>query len=428
MPSATSSSQTPGLTSFLKSTKTNSIESSVELLVSLLQRRQIRNSRQCALATAQLLLRVVASERVRDAQALIKRVRGVGRRLVAAQPREMAVGNIVRRVLGIIREVGEESQNQGSADASDIGSPTGPSAIDHHRPVLNSTISSFSPLHHSSALPANLHTRGESSGESTPLSQSISDLNTQDPMQQRPALAPASSTYVGSLFGLFQQPAGSAMSTPPQTGSNTPTRAGVSSPPRRTAGQPEEKLDVKAEVIDGIKELLDELEVVDSQIAESALDHIHSNEIILTHTSSQTVQRFLAAAARKRKFTVVVAEAYPNDHLSTHGTIVNGGRKIGDDEEVRSACQLFLGTSAYMTGGPLLTTMLQGDERWRPLTSQGITVILIPDSAVFALMSRINKVIIAPHTVRFSFLAHTPFPFPFHPRSLPLSAASRHRP
>jgi translation initiation factor eIF-2B subunit beta len=29
----------------------------------------------------------------------------------------------------------------------------------------------------------------------------------------------------------------------------------------------------------------------------------------------------------------------------------------------------------------------------------GITVILIPDSAVFALMSRINKVILAPHTV-----------------------------
>ena len=108
--------------------------------------------------------------------------------------------------------------------------------------------------------------------------------------------------------------------------------------------------------------------------AESALDHIHSNETILTHTSSQTVQKFLMTAARKRKFTVIHAEAYPNDHEATHATIVNGGKKGAPDDD-------------------------DADERWRPLTSLGITVILIPDSAVFALMSRINKVILAPHTV-----------------------------
>lgn len=152
----------------------------------------------------------------------------------------------------------------------------------------------------------------------------------------------------------------------------------ASKPSHRRAGEPQEKrgkLDLKAEVIDGIKELLDELDVVDAQIAESALDHIHSNEIILTHTSSQTVQRFLAAAARKRKFTLVHAEAYPNDHLSTHDTVVNGGKKdtTGADDD--------------------------DNERWKPLTQMGITVIVIPDSAVFALMSRINKVILAPHTV-----------------------------
>jgi translation initiation factor eIF-2B subunit beta len=41
----------------------------------------------------------------------------------------------------------------------------------------------------------------------------------------------------------------------------------------------------------------------------------------------------------------------------------------------------------------------EADERWKPLISMGIQVILIPDSAVFALMSRVNKVILAPHTV-----------------------------
>lgn len=133
----------------------------------------------------------------------------------------------------------------------------------------------------------------------------------------------------------------------------------------------EKKVDIKGEVINGIQDLLEELEVVDAQIAESALDHIHSNEIILTHTSSSTVQKFLSTAARKRKFTIIHAEAYPNDHETTHATIVNGAK--GHDPEA--------------------------DERWKPLTAMGITVILIPDTAVFALMSRINKVILAPHTV-----------------------------
>jgi translation initiation factor eIF-2B subunit beta len=344
MPSATTPHSTPGLSSFLKSTKTNSIDSSIELLVSLLQRRQIKNSRQCALATAQLLLRVIAAERVRDAQALIKRVRSVGRRLVAAQPREMAAGNIVRRVLGIIREVGEESQAQ-EPEGSEIGSPPRPAAPSF-RPALNTTISSFSPLHHGSALPANLHShRGDDSGASTPLYQSFSDLAlAADPfLQQRPGLAAASSTYVGSLFELFQQPAGSALSTPPTTGQTTPVKASLSSPRRPGPGtETAEKLDIKAEIIDGIKELLDELEVVDSQIAESALDHIHENEIVLTHTSSQTVQRFLSTAARKRKFTVVVAEAFPNDHAATHATVVNGGMKVGADvEEVRMPSALY---------------------------------------------------------------------------------------
>lgn len=188
-------------------------------------------------------------------------------------------------------------------------------------------------------------------------------------------MATPTGSYAGaapntSLFGIFQHPQGvSPLATPP-------IGSGTASPiPKSNKDQEDqkEKLDIKAEVIDGIKDLLEELEIVDNQIAESALDHIHSNEIILTHTSSQTVQRFLAAAARKRKFTVIHAEAYPNDHESTHSTIVNGGLKTGDEAEA--------------------------GERWKSLTAMGIKVIVIPDSAVFALMSRMNKVILAPHTV-----------------------------
>lgn len=278
----------------------------------------------------------MSTQRWKDASSLIQRIRDVGRRLVAAQPREMAVGNIVRRILGIVREVAEDDLEGGDAEGAVEGQPSFTAG------VISQTAPTQAAL--SPALDGSEH----------PL--------------QRPGMP----SQAGSLFGIFQQPGlnASPAATPPfGSGTTTPRPTPTT---KKDAANAAEKLDIKAEVIDGIKELLDELEVVDTQIAESALDHIHSNEIILTHTSSQTVQKFLIAAAKKRKFTVFHAEAYPNDHLATHATIVNGGSGSHDDDS---------------------------GERWKALTSLGIKVILIPDSAVFALMSRINKVILAPHTI-----------------------------
>ena len=181
---------------------------------------------------------------------------------------------------------------------------------------------------------------------------------------------PTSMSYAGSalqtstLLSFLEHPLGRS---PVGSGTQTPTHQ--PSPGGKGVAAIKEILDIKAEVIDGIKELLDELELVDAQIAESALDHIHSGETILTYGSSQTVQKFLLTAAKKRKFTVVHAEAYPNDHLATHATILNGASDSQDD-------------------------------RWRPLTStNNVTVILIPDTAAYALMSRINRVLLSPHTV-----------------------------
>lgn len=46
-------------------------------------------------------------------------------------------------------------------------------------------------------------------------------------------------------------------------------------------------------------------------IATQALEHIHSNEVIMTIGYSRTVEAFLKEAARKRKFHVIVAECAP---------------------------------------------------------------------------------------------------------------------
>lgn len=333
MPSTT---VTPGLSSFLKSLKNTPVESSIEQFIScvrfslpvcisriltrlrLLKRRQIRSSRPCAIATTQLLLRVVGQFKGRDVAKLIDRIRHVGQRLVAAQPREMAVGNIVRRVLGLIREVVEDDTTDADTTVtSDVGAtqPLHQAPYDSlKRPSLSSSMSTFSPLKHGATQPidTSLH-QSESSADSADLS-------------RRPPLLTSHTSYaapgapmVTSLFGLFSRP---------DTPSPTATPPGYMSPNGKSTLSAQNLAslggalgkDVKAEVLEGIREILDELDQVDEQIAAYALDHIHSNEIVLTTTSSMTVQKFLLTAAKKRKFTVVHAEAYPNDHDDTRAT------------------------------------------------------------------------------------------------------------
>ncbi|OOG01157.1 hypothetical protein ASPCADRAFT_203020 [Aspergillus carbonarius ITEM 5010] len=319
---------TPGLASFLKSLKTNPIDTSIDDLISLLKRRQIRHSRSCATATAYLLRSVISACRTSDANKLIERVQYVGRRVMAAQPREMVVGNIVRRVLGLIRDEAEDDRD-GDFTLSEAGSesqPQTPRALDDPSEVLSY--------------------RHDGSDRSS----------------SRQPFTSLSATPI-SMFSLLSHPE-------PET--SLPGTPASASPSGRVLGHSHNK-DIRAEVLDGINEIIDELGQVDDQIAAYALEHIHSNEIILTHTSSTTVQKFLLKAAAKRKFTVIHAESYPNNHEATHATV--SGQAPKDDD--------ILSTEAFQ----------------KPLIALGITVILIPDSAVFALMSRVNKVILGTHSV-----------------------------
>lgn len=312
----------------------------------------------------------------RDAAKLIERIKQVGRRLTSAQPREVVVGNIVRRVLGLVREVVEEHAEGQTPTGSEPGHAT-PHAHHKndslHRPALSSSISTFSPLRHAVAEPMSASGYADNASDAS------------EPSRRPPLLtshtsyAPASSApLVHSLFGLFSQPADTPSATSTPTGQASPVGKGslTALNLERLAGmERSQNLDLKGEVMEGIRELQDELETSDKQIAEVALEHIHANEIILTHTASTTVQKFLLFAARKRKFTVVHAETYPHDHTATHGILLTGKKREanpGDDEE---------------------------DDKWKPLTDAGIQVYVIPDSHVFAIMSRVNKVILATHTV-----------------------------
>ena len=326
---------------------------------SLLKRRQIRDSKPCAMATAYLLQRVVETFEITDVSGLIERVQQVGKRLLAAQPREMAIGNIVRRVLGVIREEADENRDGETSEYSDAGTDNRPQSVGEN------------------------DLRAPEAPGPSPPRQGVSDqpsVHREDGAFHRPPLLMVHASYananvgpvVTSMFSLLSHPRSHAVSPTATPGSQSP---GAHSMPSHTViTNPNAAKDIKAEIVEGIQEILEELNQADDQIAGYSLEHIHSSEIILTHTSSITVQKFLLKAAAKRTFTVIHAEAFPNDHECTHATIIGQARGEWEDE-------------------------LRPESFQKSLTAAGIIVILVPDSAVFALMSRVNKVILDTHIV-----------------------------
>lgn len=117
---------------------------------------------------------------------------------------------------------------------------------------------------------------------------------------------------------------------------------------------------VKENILEGIEqELMNELELSSKSIAQQAVDYVQSDEIILTLGKSKIIESFLRHAAGggktgKRKFVVIVIELAP---------------------------------------------FYSGREMAKALNKSGISTLIIPDSAIFAIMSRVNKVIIGTHSM-----------------------------
>ncbi|KAJ8664544.1 hypothetical protein QAD02_006206 [Eretmocerus hayati] len=111
---------------------------------------------------------------------------------------------------------------------------------------------------------------------------------------------------------------------------------------------------LKAALLEHINEFEMELETCTENITQQASEHIHSNEIVMTLGRSRLVEKFLKKAAETRTFEVIVAEGAP---------------------------------------------FLDGHEMAANLSKASIKTTLISDAAIFAMMSRVNKVIVGTHTV-----------------------------
>lgn len=364
----------------------------------LLSRRQIRGSKDCAIATTQLLLHVVQDYNAKDVNSLLTHVRHVGQRLMGANPRELVVGNIVRRVMGLIREVSSGSDDEDDVAQSDWSSTVDPHEDHMRRPELPSTMSMFSPLRHGAAEPVDIMSND---APAAPLSRSqIIAPRSNDAAPTRPQMpqstatgmyssfaVPTSTRSATNLFGFFGEgnsprfsPSSSpVVASPRRDASPTLSRANILNQATQLLQKIDEShslKDIKLDFSEGMREMLDEVELASEQISESALNYINANDVILVQGASETIHSFLVAAARKRKFTVYVVESEPNDAEATRSMILTGSPhpKSEDDDDHNSTQR-------------------------RTLISMGINVILIPDSATFAIMSSINKVLLAPHTI-----------------------------
>lgn len=254
--------------------------------IRLLKRRQITGSEPCAVATAHILLQVVARSKWSNVFGLIDNVSRVGRRLVEAQPKELVIANIVRRVLGLIRDEAAEDRNEATSETPSEAQMTPTDVIPN----------AGSLSHH---WPPSTVTKQDSAGDYI--------TNSAKPLPPRPGLvASYSSVNVArSLFHLLSASSptneGSYGSPFGNSGASTPTWRGHSAQAHA----------LRSEVIDGIEEIKDEISQVDDQIAALAEVQIHPGDYILVHQPSPTVERFILRAAMKRRFTLLIATQPP---------------------------------------------------------------------------------------------------------------------
>ncbi|KAI0710457.1 eukaryotic translation initiation factor 2B beta subunit [Cerioporus squamosus] len=161
------------------------------------------------------------------------------------------------------------------------------------------------------------------------------------------AAAPSRNVYTISKFVLQGQPRKQTASVQKSEATATLTEDDPDDPDSFARG-------LKPVLMEAIQDVLDELETVYDNVSKNAKDHIHSDEIILTIGHSKTVEAFLKSAAHYRNYTVIVAETAPS---------------------------------------------YSGHDMARSLSSSGISTFLVPDSSIFAIMSRVNKVILGAHAI-----------------------------
>ncbi|CAK9145461.1 unnamed protein product [Ilex paraguariensis] len=315
-----------------------------------LKKRKVEGSKATAKLTAELLRSVISQQRIphtNQAVALIDAIKSVGEQLIAANPVERDGDKVTAaKVQGFMRTGGVglwEEATGGREKEREDGDSFGELAVGNIvRRVLH--IIREEDLSLTTAAIGGLSLSAVSDDE---------DDVEQDghPVLSAAAVAAAARSTLRppSLQTLLEDLPHSAAAPP------TSSSGGDSDGKSKSADKSSRSRKLKHNVIEAVNELIQDIATCHEQIAEQAVEHIHQNEVILTLGSSITVIEFLCAAKeKKRSFRVFVAEGAPR---------------------------------------------YQGHVLAKELVARGLQTTVITDSAVFAMISRVNMVIVGAHAV-----------------------------
>jgi translation initiation factor eIF-2B subunit beta len=283
--------------------------------------------------TVELLRSIIGPTRWKTAAQLLTLLRGLGNELHdAGGYREPAIGNMVRRVMFIVRDEADNFSTGVSGGGENINANKSMEKIDE----LSAQVSSKLRMSPSST---------SASGRGKELS--LASMLWAHPQHVTMKHSRQQSGEGLSDMRIRSDSFGSIDLVP------------INSDPMSSQIYPTHYYmqwdGLRQSVMEAIEEVRGELEDLHKNINDQATQHIHNGEIILTYALSSTVELFLkTAAAKKRKFQVIVCEGAPH------------------------------------FGGHVLA---------KSLAEAGIDTTVIHDAAIFAIMARVNKVLLPAHAV-----------------------------
>ncbi|CAG9464854.1 unnamed protein product [Pedinophyceae sp. YPF-701] len=314
------------------------VEDTIREFCAQLRRREVQGALYTAKKTVEILRLLITKSRFPEPWSMLEEVAAVGRKIQAAKPMELSIGNAVRRVMHVIREEAEswlDEKRTGSA-TDPLGRDSAVEPIPMRDPSGHGELVDDQSVASSEAaarrvLPALRGTYNRNVSLASLIDHPPSGLI-------RRGVSPASTLHRRDVQDSLFDDAGDEAAAQPAPGPRGGAARG------RAPHWERRKL-----VIDGVNELLDEMDQILQQIADQAADYIHAREVVLCVGYSETVDLFLREAARKRTFQVVVAEGAPG---------------------------------------------CQGLRMAQSLLKAGVQTTVIPDSAIFAMMARVSKVLV----------------------------------
>jgi len=316
----------------------------IETFSTALKRRQVSGAQACAKATTEILRVVLGMTKLQTADQMLAAVRVVGKELSRSAASELAVGNIARRVLHIIRE--EYSNKLRGSAGEEVGAP-----LEVPHPTSDANVREKKPRSGSLVEAMLASTSGNDTEFGSNIGGSSYSSGGRDGFSNRGFgdVGGSGRTHNGGAdrHGMDQPSLGSVLGAWESATEHTDDE--------QSSHFSKYFPDMRQAVMGAVNELNDEVDNIFGPICEQAQEHIHAEQCILAYGWSQAVEQFLKAAGRKRKYQVIVSEAAPE--LSGH--------------------KLALALSKV----------------------SNITVTIIPDSAIYAIMGRVNKVILSPHAV-----------------------------